>query len=475
MDGLECSEILLSQLGENSRVDAEYYKKIFLKSSNLLNTEKSIVEIANTTELHTNGAFAEVYNILHDGEEGEIPYIRSENVGNFFISGHLEKISRKAHEQLVYTQTQKNDILVARTGKIGGASIITDSWIGCNSNQNVVNIRLFDDYYSPILTMIFLNTKYGIAQFVRASTGNVQPWLNLSLLRKVKIPHFGVNFTKALEELFAVSQAFLEKAQKLYQVAFEMLYAREIEMSTQNFSVRTLGDTFKTSGRLDSEYYHPKYDALFDFLNKHKTAPLGGSQGLVSIKKSIEPGSEAYLDVGIPFIRVSDVDKYEISTPPIMLSKDIVPNIEDLYPKKDTILLSKDGSIGIAYKIEKDMKAVTSGALLHLTVRNTNVVLPDYLTLVLNSPIVQLQAERDCNGAIIQHWKPSDIEKVLIPILDMSVQSEIASKVQESFRLRAESKHLLDLAVRTVEMAIEKSEEDALVWLKENIGDLNGK
>ena len=104
------------------------------------------------------------------------------------------------------------------------------------------------------------------------------------------------------------------------------------------------------------------------------------------------------------------------------------------------------------------MKAVTSGALLHLTVRNTNVVLPDYLTLVLNSPIVQLQAERDCNGAIIQHWKPSDIEKVLIPILDMSVQSEIASKVQESFRLRAESKRLLDLAVRTVEMAIEKSE-----------------
>jgi len=466
MDGLECSEILLSQLGENSRVDAEYYKKIFLKSSNLLSVEKSIVEIANTTELHTNGAFAEVYNILHDGEKGEIPYIRSENVGKFFISGHLEKISRKAHEQLVYTQTQKNDILVARTGKIGGASIITDSWIDCNSNQNVVNIRLFDNDYSAILTTIFLNTKYGIAQFVRASTGNVQPWLNLSLLRKVKIPHFGLNFTKALEEQFAISQAFLEKAQNLYQVAFEMLYAQEIEMSTQNYAVKTLGETFKMSGRLDSEYYHPKYDALFDFLSIHKTIPLGGQQGLVSIKKSIEPGSEAYLEEGIPFIRVSDVDKYELSTPPIMLSKDIVPNIKDLYPKKDTILLSKDGSIGIAYKLEKDMEAVTSGALLHLTVKDSNVVLPDYLTLVLNSPIVQLQAERDCNGAIIQHWKTSDIEKVLIPILDMSVQREIASKVQESFRLREESKRLLDLAVKTVEMAIESDEESALLWLE---------
>ena len=201
-------------------------------------------------------------------------------------------------------------------------------------------------------------------------------------------------------------------------------------------------------------------------LSKQKTLFLSGDKGLVSIKKSFEPGSEAYLEEGIPFIRVSDVDKYEISTPPIMLSKDIVPNIEDLYPKKDTILLSKDGSIGIAYKLEKDMEAVTSGALLHLTVKDSNVVLPNYLTLVLNSPIVQLQAERDCNGAIIQHWKPSDIEKVLIPILDMSVQQEIASKVQESFHLRAESKRLLDLAVKTVEMAIETDETSALLWLE---------
>ena len=149
-----------------------------------------------------------------------------------------------------------------------------------------------------------------------------------------------------------------------------------------------------------------------------------------------------------------------------MLSKDIVPNIEDLYPKKDTILLSKDGSIGIAYKMEKDIEAVTSGALLHLTVKDSNVVLPDYLTLLLNSPIVQLQAERDCNGAIIQHWKPSDIEKVLIPVLDIAKQRDISDKVQESFQLREESKCLLDLSVKTVEMAIETDEETALRWLE---------
>ena len=115
------------------------------------------------------------------------------------------------------------------------------------------------------------------------------------------------------------------------------------------------------------------------------------------------------------------------------------------------------------------MRIITSGALLHLTVRDTDTVLPDYLTLVLNSPIVQLQAERDANGAIIQHWKPSEIEKVVIPVLDMSIQREISDKVQESFALRHKSKELLEYAKQAVEMAIEQGEETALDWLKDKV------
>ena len=53
-------------------------------------------------------------------------------------------------------------------------------------------------------------------------------------------------------------------------------------------------------------------------------------------------------------------------------------------PKKDTILLSKDGTVGIAYKMNKDEDIITSSAILHLDVKDEKV-LPDYLTLVLNS------------------------------------------------------------------------------------------
>ena len=195
----------------------------------------------------------------------------------------------------------------------------------------------------------------------------------------------------------------------------------------------------------------------------------------MDIRKSIEPGSEYYGDEGVPFIRVSDVTKTGIDAPSIKIPLTTVPSIEKLYPKKNTILLSKDGSVGIAYKMEDDIDAVTSGALLHLRVKNTQEVIPDYLTLVLNSEVVQLQAERDTNGAIIQHWKPGDIANVIVPVLPYDVQSEIAQKVRESFSLRRQAEKLIETAVRAVEIAIERDEAAAVEWLNQANAFITGE
>lgn len=220
--------------------------------------------------------------------------------------------------------------------------------------------------------------------------------------------------------------------------------------TTANYSIKNYS-VCKSSGRLDAEYYQPKYDALFAQLSKYECDTI---KDIAHIMKSVEPGSEAYQDSGIPFVRVSDVTKFGISDPNIYLSPGDF-SLNELRPKKDTILLSKDGSVGIAFKVEEDMDFITSGALLHLSVFNEDYT-PDYLTLVLNSIVVQMQAERDSNGAIIQHWKPSEIEQVTIPKLPKPIQETISAKIQESFALKAESKRLLDEAKRMVEREIEK-------------------
>ena len=180
LEGLEAVELKLSEVMEDNekfRIDSEYFKKEYL-----INFSNYILlkECSKTYELHSNGAFKDIFNILHDNQKKEVNYIRSENVGNFFISGKMEKISKTAHKRLIKTQTKLNDILIARTGKIGGASIITSEWLSSNTNQNVVNIRVNKNINAYFL-LTFLNTIYGVNQFKRASTGNVQQWLNLSI------------------------------------------------------------------------------------------------------------------------------------------------------------------------------------------------------------------------------------------------------------------------------------------------------
>ena len=84
-------------------------------------------------------------------------------------------------------------------------------------------------------------------------------------------------------------------------------------------------------------------------------------------------------------------------------------------------MFSKDGSVGVAYMLEENKNMVTSGAILHLAVRNKDQILPEYLTLVLNSKAVQMQAERDAGGSIILHWRVGEIENVLVTIIKLQI------------------------------------------------------
>ena len=274
---------------------------------------------------------------------------------------------------------------------------------------------------------------------------------------ELKIPKWIENDTRFSDCYISATQ-LSQKSKVLYSQAEDLLLSelglKDWQPNNNPVNIKQLKESFLESGRLDAEYYQSKYDALFAQLSKYKCDPI---KDIVHIKKSVEPGSEAYQDEGIPFVRVSDVTKFGISAPSIFLSpKDF--DLQELHPKKDTILLSKDGSIGIAYKVEKDLDCITSGALLHLSVFNKDYN-PDYLTLVLNSIVVQMQAERDSSGAIIQHWKPSEIEQVIIPKLSKSIQDSISAKIQKSFALKAKSKRLLDEAKKMVEKEIEEGGE----------------
>lgn len=451
MEGLEISVVKLSELNNESRVEAEYFSKENLKLlANLSNYGCiPILNVANsvTDGIHTSIDYDEnsSINLISAGSPKE----------NVFDLSRSVFISEKAHKENPRTALRKNDVVISTVGTIGNCAVVDESILPANSDRHVGIVRLNVEKYSPYVLSTFLLSKYGRMQTLRESTGNVQLSLFLYKIRELLIPNFSDTFQSKIESIVKSAHAKLEESKSLYSQAEDLLLG---ELGLKDWQPKkTLHTTkkfsdFAQSGRLDAEYYQPKYDDLFEKLSCLNCKRLGK---IVSIKKSFDPGSDAYQETGIPFIRVSDISKDGIEKTELHLSP-IDFDIPELKPKKDTILFSKDGSIGIAYKVQSDLNVFTSGALLHLVTTDSSI-LPDYLTLVLNSVVVKLQAERDSNGAIIQHWKPSDIENVIIPILPEAIQTKIASLIQQSFEYKAQSKQLLEDAKRMVESEIEKN------------------
>lgn len=476
MDGLECNEIKLSALSSQNeffRFDAEYFNKTALRI--VTNIEKIpnilIGDAFNVSKL-AGFEFTEYFTPENTSSENFYIVLTSKNIQrNQLILNEYLTIDRTiADKFLKRSKLNIDDVVFSYTGEYRRALTLFEN--GFQLGPNVCRIRPLSKKLNSKYLSVFLNSRIGQIILDREKTLSAQPTVAMSRIRKIHIPVFNM-LQKNIEQIVITCENMFQNSIELYSRAERLLLKElgleKLSLEEENIAIKDLSQSFGETGRLDAEYYQPKYDELLTLLGKTKTAKLGD---LVRITKSIEPGSEYYVEKGVPFVRVSDINRFEISEPQIKISKIAVPSIEKLYPKEDTILFSKDGSVGIAYKVEKNSEFVTSGALLHLTVRNKCCVLPDYLTLVLNSFIVKMQAERDSNGAVIQHWKPSEIEKVIVPILDMNVQKEITKEIQSSFILRQQSKHLLDFAVQAVELAIEQSEEKAMAWLDEKVKEI---
>lgn len=460
LKGLEISEVSLKDINLGDRLDAEYFSKQDLAIATTLRK-------CGSEELRKYGDFVasafypaatELYDV------GDVPFMRCVDCISYPVITHqqdnlFERIPADfiAGNKGVST-LNRGEIVLTKVGTPCYASIVHEHQSVALSRtvMGVANIKGIDPYY----LLVFLRSMYGFSQLMRQRELTIQYQLTLERVKRILVYKPSKEFQAKVRGLVEQFIDCEQKAALQYREAEQVLLAElgftgwsptEEAISVKNYS------DFVSAGRFDAEYFQPKYDELFALLDKCKTRSLGGQDGLVDIQRSIEPGSDVYSDKGVPFVRIADFTEMGISLPEIHIPPEICA--DSPRPKKDTILLSKDGSVGIAYKVEEDLDVVTSSGILHLTVKDF-AVLPDYLTLVLNSKIVRLQAERDAGGSIIQHWKQSEIECVRIPLLPLPRQRVLAAKVQSSFALRAESKRLLEKAKTMVETAIEQGEEE---------------
>lgn len=473
MEGLEVSEVKYQEVVSHTascRFDAEYFRKEYLLQDQFI-SKIGFLNLKDATKKIDVGFVGPM--VQHYRDEG-VPLLQTKNINAFFVAdAEIIKITETFHAQLKKSQVQKEDILIARSGSFGKASIyLKDETV---NSSDIIIIQSDKDIVNPYFLTAFLNSAFGVNQMIRFASGGLQGHVNLTILEELVIPKVDLTVQLKIEDIIKLAFVKQQSAQKTYAEAERILFTEvgleDFTPSTDPVNIKNFSESFAASGRLDAEYYQKKYEQVIANL---KAQPHDALTNLVTISKSIEPGSAHYAEdgLGLPFLRVADYSKHGTTQPQKYLSGDFVKAnkklIEQLKPKKGTILFSKDGSVGAAYHLREDMDCITSGAILHLKVKDEKRVIPEYLTLALNSNLVQMQAERDAGGSIILHWRVSEIENVVVPVIDYTKQREIAALVEKCFVLKQQSENLLDVAKRAVEVAIEQDEASALNFIKEN-------
>lgn len=457
---MQTSIIPLSLALENGRFDAEFYRTIkktdaslkWMLISDILDSMQYGISIIMNEE-------GRGYPIFRMNEINEVGFLCAQNVN---------KCAHISSKEATPFFLKDRDVLFNRTNSFNFVGRTGIYYNKQNSNpifaSYLVKLVPNTNYVLPEVLATFLNTEYAIFEIKKRARISInQSNVSASELAKIKIPLFSPAFQKSIESMVLEAHAQRETANRLSAEAQELLEKKLGLFNWQppkpriNVSVRPYSQTLQAK-RIDAEYYQQRYEAIINKLKAYK----GGVRALgevSAIQKGIEPGSAYYKDEGIPFVRIANLSSQGLTLEnSVKLDASFYKANKGLQPQKNEVLLSKDGTAGIAYCLfDEPEPMLTSGGILRLKV-DPNIMLPEVLALVLNSRSIQAQVEQCAGGAIILHWRMEEIQNTLIPLICQETQNEIAQKVQQAHAARQKAKGLLQQAKEAVERAIEKGE-----------------
>jgi len=473
LEALEVSEVLFSHLDLGDRYDAEFFTKQYLSIEKQLNMDNSIL----LKETGTFVASAFYPPAVHLYESGDVPFIRCVDCIEFpAITQWQDTLFEKLPRNFVVAQKGINilknrDIVITKVGTPCFSSIVLSPDVVALSRtvlglKNIKNIN-------PFYLLVFLRSNYGFSQLQRHRELTIQYQLTLDRVKKIKVFKPSDSFQKEIERMLVQYICLLETAREKYTIAQELLLAelglKDWQPSSENIAVYNFKDSFAKTGRLDAEYYQPRYAQMVQAIQNY---PGGYTQlgDCAKLIKGVEVGAEAYQESGIPFIRVSNLSPFGVSEEKY-IDETLYQALLHCQPQQNDILLSKDASPGIACHLpDAPPKMVVSGGVLRLQ-KTTKAINHASLALILNSILVKEQIDRDAGGSVILHWRPDQVRETLIPVLPERLQATLQVTLNESRKLRQQSQTLLENAKRAVELAIEQDETRALQWLQHTAAD----
>lgn len=458
MEGLEISVVKLSEViksSYSSRWDSFYFQKEFLKDEKIFETWESLENIA---KIKSGTTPKERDETLKTG----VVLLKTNDIRNNIL---LDKgddyfyISEATNNEMLSSQIESNDILInivgATTEVVGRVSFVPQNFKKANITQAMSFIRLTDSKYSPFFVFIFLQTKYGLKQTRRIARPTGQYNINNIELGSYKVPSVSDTFQSKIESLVKSAHAKLEESKSLYSQAEDLLLG---ELGLKDWQPKnTLHTTkkfsdFAQSGRLDAEYYQPKYDEIEKAIKSYK-----GGYDIVSNLFNQNLDVCDYKKTEYNYIEIGDVNVGDGSVSFNKVETSELPDNAKRVLNKNDILISKvrpyRGAVAIIDFEQEDL--IGSGAFTVLQEKSSYK--KETLQILFRTAVYKDWLLKWNVGSSYPVIKDEDILNLPIPILPEQIQTKIASLIQQSFECKAQSKQLLEDAKRMVETEIEKN------------------
>lgn len=466
LNGLEATELKLSEALDNSdfRIDAEFHRR-----PPISNPLYAYVKVGEILRLAQYGISIE----MNEDGKGYLIY-RMNEITNMLCNADVAKFADIKEDEAAPFVLQQNDILFNRTNSqefVGRTGIFKKF-----SNEPyvfasyLIRLKTDESKVLPEYLTAFLNTEHGRWDIKRRARISInQSNVNAEEIKAIKIPLLSIRFQSKLRIFFDIARQKLDQSKALYAEAENLLLdelgLKDWQPMEETIAVKSFAESFGSTGRLDAEYYQPKYEMLHNVLSQRFMLERIGDWGKVLKGKSPE-----YTDdiSGVPVIRsgdLSDIDNERNFLRAIHTKGMFRLEVGD-------VLISSIG-FGSIGKVQVFDKTGTYSTVSEVTVIRQKRVNPYYLCFYLQCLAGQFQINRFITGATGQlHLYPRDVGSIFVPIVTDVFETKLMNLFMESRILKKQSAQMLELAKRGVEMAIESDEAKALAWMESEMAGL---
>lgn len=479
MERLEITEVNLSKIYEveTNRLDSEYFLKKYLRIIEKIEEKKEYFGFFRNFNIKVDAsAFYPSLEPYYNA--GDFPFLRVADVDTQINYANCVKIPKSIVNDISFNTLRvvaKGDIVITKGGSVGRIGLI-EKETAVTRDLIFINSSILNEIDYKFL-YLYLLSNMSFDLLIRSSSMTAQPHLTIKLVRDLPVFNPSKEFKLKVVEGYNRYKELLDESKLLYLKAEEALLQEiglfDFQDSKELVNIKKFKDSFVASGRLDAEYYQPKFDVLEDKFDNFKRIRIAD---LVSypVSSGITPkaGGDDYSDFenGVAFVRAVDLKNGEVSISNFNFIKPEIHNgiLKRTQLKRNDVLLSIAGTVGRSAIFLHDFKANINQAVAILRFDEVEVFRL-YLVLFFNSFVGKEYVSKYARQGVQTNLSLAEIGNLSIPIIDYNIQKRIVSLIEKSSLLKQQSEQLLEITKRSIEIAIEENEVKALKYIEQNM------